>query len=133
MKLLTRDTDYAVRALCCIAEQKEKVVSVEHIIRCLQLPRPFLRKILQVLQKKKLLVSYKGKGGGFSLARPADKIYLIDIMRIFQGPVTINECTFKKKGCPEIKICLLRKKLDEIEKPVISQLKAITLASLIRK
>ena len=132
MKLLTRDTDYAMRALCCIAEQKEKVVSVERIIRCLKLPRPFLRKILQILQKKKLLVSYRGKGGGFSLARPAEKIYLIDIMRIFQGPISINECTFKKKGCPEVNTCFLREKLIKIEKQVIQQLDSITLASLLK-
>ena len=133
MKLITRNTDYAVRALCCITEQKEDIVSVDQIVKCLEMPRPFLRKILQILNKEGLLDSHKGKGGGFTLALPPEKISLIDLMKIFQGTIKLNECKFKKSDCPLIKNCLLKKKIDEIEEEVISKLKAITMASIIKK
>ena len=131
MKLITRNTDYAVRALCCIAEQKQEVISADQLVKSLEMPRPFLRKILQTLNKEGLLNSSKGKGGGFSLAVSPGKITLIDVMKIFQGSLKLNECTFKKKVCPNIKDCLLKKKIDEIEKEVILRLKAITLESLL--
>ena len=131
MKLITRNTDYAVRALCCIAKQKEELVSVNEVVKCLGVPKPFLRKILQVLHKEGLLNSYKGKGGGFSLALPTEKISLIKLMNIFQAPIKLNECKFKKRDCPEIKDCPLKKKIDEIEEDVLSKLDAITLASII--
>ena len=131
MKLITRDTDYAVRALCCIAEQKQEIISADQLVKSLEMPRPFLRKILQTLNKKRLLNSSKGKGGGFALAVSPEKITLIDVIKIFQGPLKLNECTFKKKVCPNVKDCLLKKKIDEIEKEVMERLKAITLESLL--
>ncbi len=133
MKLITRDTDYAVRALCFIAQSKKNKVSVGKLVRALKIPGAFLRKILQILNKKKLLRSYKGQGGGFALAKPQDKIVLTDLMKIFQGPLKLNKCIFKKQVCPNIKTCKLKKKIDKIEKYVISELKGITLAYLLEK
>ncbi|HZK10898.1 MAG TPA: Rrf2 family transcriptional regulator [Atribacterota bacterium] len=132
MKLITRNTDYAARALCCIAEQKEEIVTVNQMVKCLEMPRPFLRKILQILNKEGLLNSCKGKGGGFALALLPEKIFLIDLMKIFQGPVRLNECKFKKSDCSHINDCLLKKKIDEIEKEVIAKLKAITISSILK-
>ncbi|MCK4532915.1 Rrf2 family transcriptional regulator [bacterium] len=131
MKLITRDTDYAVRALCFISGSKKNRVSVGELVGVLKIPRPFLRKILQILNKKKLLKSYKGQGGGFALVKSHDKILLTDLMKIFQGPLKLNECVFKKQVCPNIKTCKLKKKIDKIEKYVISELKGITLAHLL--
>jgi Rrf2 family protein len=133
VKLITRNTDYAVRALCCIAEQKQEVISADQLVKSLEMPRPFLRKILQTLNKEGLLNSSKGKGGGFALAVSPGKITLTDVMKIFQGPIRLNECKFKKSDCPYINDCLLKKKIDKIEKEVIARLKAITIASIIKK
>ena len=133
MKLITRNTDYAIRALCCIAEQKQEVISADQLVKSLDMPRPFLRKILQILNKEGLLNSTKGKGGGFALAVSPGEITITDVMKIFQGPIRLNECKFKKSDCPYISDCLLRKKIVEIEKEVIAKLKAITIASIIKK
>jgi len=130
MKLITRDTDYALRALCFIAKRKDKIVPVPELVAELKIPRPFLRKILQVLNKKRILKSYKGQGGGFLLAVPANRIFLVDLIGIFQGPFRLNECFLKKMACPDTKTCALRKKIDNIERGVITGLKSITLASL---
>jgi Rrf2 family protein len=133
VKLITRNTDYAVRALCCIIQQKKDIVSAEQIVKHLKIPRPFLRKILQILNKEGLLISYKGKDGGFALTLPPEKISLMEVMKIFQTPIKLNECKFKKSDCPEIENCSLKKKIDEIEKEVFIKLKAITISSLIKK
>ena len=133
MKLITRNTDYAVRALCCIAEQKQGVISADQLVKSLKMPRPFLRKILQTLNKEGLLNSSKGKGGGFTLTISPEKITLTDVMKIFQGPLKLNECKFRKNDCPYISDCFLKKKIDEIEKEVIAKLKAITITSIIKK
>jgi len=132
MKLITRDTDYAIRALCYIAKRKKKITSVTDLVKTLRIPRPFLRKILQRLNKEGLLTSYKGMGGGFALARPAAKILVTDLMKIFQGPIKLNEHIFKKGICPHIRTCALKKRLNIIEKSVITKLEAITVASLIK-
>ena len=130
MKLITRDTDYAIRALCCIVKKKKKIISVKELTGALRIPKPFLRKILQRLNKWKVLKSYKGKGGGFMLSRAPNRIFVIDLIKIFQGPVKLNEHVFKKGICPCIKTCMLKRKLDTIEESVITKLKTITIASL---
>lgn len=133
MKLVTRDTDYALRALCFIATSHGKRVTVSDLVKTLKIPRPFLRKILQVLHKKGILYSYKGLGGGFILKQPANKIYLLALINIFQGPFKLNECLFKGKICPNIKKCVLRGKMDRIEKYALRELKEVTIGYLIRQ
>ena len=130
MKLITRNTDYALRALCYISKRKD-VVAVDEIVNKLGVPRPFMRKILQQLNKEGILESYKGQGGGFRLKLPPKKIYMLEIMRIFQGNVGLNGCFLKKDICPNQGRCVLRKKIHAIEASVFKQLKAINIASLI--
>lgn len=132
MKLITRDTDYALRALCFMGRDNKKIISVVNLVKALKIPRPFLRKIMQVLNKNKVLKSYKGKGGGFLLAKPAQKIFLLDLMEVFQGRLCLNECFFKKMKCPNIKICPLKRKISRIERYVIRELRPVSLASLLR-
>ncbi len=130
MKLITRNTDYALRAICYIAKQK-KVVTVTELVKILGVPRPFMRKILQRLGQKGILESYKGQSGGFKFKIPAHKVFIMQIMDVFQGPVSLNECFLKKNICPNQGKCILRKKIKIIEDNVLAQLKKINIASLI--
>jgi Rrf2 family nitric oxide-sensitive transcriptional repressor len=132
MKLLTRNTDYGIRALSFIAKEKGRVVPVPELVKALKIPRPFLRKILQALTKRGLVKSCKGIGGGFLLAMPADKLHIIDVARTFQGNLNLNECFLKKELCPNRKTCPLKRKIDKIKKSVVSELGSITIAELLK-
>lgn len=131
MKLITRNTDYAMRALCYIAKQEKDSVSVTEMVRRLGIPRPFLRKILQTLSNEGLLKSLRGQGGGFSLVISPKKILLTDLIRIFQSSIQLNECVFKKKLCPNRGTCMLKKEIDGIEQDVLGRLSRISIASLL--
>jgi Rrf2 family protein len=91
-----------------------------------------MRKILQRLSKEKILESYKGQGGGFKLKVTPGKIYIIEIMRIFQGRVSFNGCFLKKDICPNRGKCILRKKIQVIENNALKQLKQINITSLVK-
>ena len=132
-KFITRDTDYAVRALIFLTWRKKEIVSVTELVKNLRIPRPFLRKILQVLNKNGLLKSYKGQGGGFTLALRPEKIFLIDLIEIFQGSLRLSECLLGRMICPDRNVCVLKKKIDAIERYVISELKSITITSLLEE
>ncbi|MDD4900456.1 MAG: Rrf2 family transcriptional regulator [Candidatus Omnitrophica bacterium] len=133
MKLITRDTDYAMRALIFLAQQKNRVISVSELVRELKTPRPFSRKILQQLNKAKILRSFKGNHGGFILAKKPKEIFLVDLIRVFQGPLELNECIFKKKICPNRNCCVLRNRISRIENKVLAELGAITVGSLLKE
>ncbi len=132
MKLINRDTDNAVKALLYLAKNSSRKISVIDLSDELSVSHPFLRKILQIINKEGILQSFKGKGGGFRLNRPPDKISLIEIIRIFQGPVKLNECVFKEKICPDIKTCPLRKRIKLLERSFLKELESITLAGLLK-
>jgi len=133
VKLITRDTDYAIRALCFIAQHKGEIVSASKLVKESKIPRPFLRKILQTLNKKKILDSLQGKGGGFRLRKNPRQILLIDLMQIFQGRFRLNECLLKKSPCPNINNCPLRRRIDKVETYVVKELSSISLFSLLRR
>lgn len=131
MKLISRNTDYAVRAVCYMAQHKDDLVPAAELVRELKIPGPFLRKILQILNRKGILESHKGVGGGFRLARKEADIYLLELVEAFQGPFKLNECFFKKEICPNKRSCRLKKKIDSIESNVYSELKNITIRSIL--
>ena len=133
MKIITRDTDYAIRALACVASSNSKMVTVKELSEELDIPGPFLRKIFQALNREGIMRSFKGKSGGFSLSESPEKITIFRLIEIFQGPFCLNEHLFKGKVCPLIKVCFLKKKLDEIEKSVVKELKAITIGQIVSK
>lgn len=133
MKLINRDTDYAVKALLYIAKKNPERISVSELVNTLDIPKPFLRKTLQTLNRECVLKSSKGKGGGFVLAVPPKKILLTRLIEIFQNPVKLTECIFREKICSDIGTCPLKKRIDSIEQTVISELESITIESLLKE
>ena len=130
MKIINRDTDYVIRALVYMAKRPGTIVCVDELVEKLKIPKAFLRRLLQTLSQKKVLNSLKGRGGGFTLNRPANKIALIELVKIVQGDVATVECVLKKHICPDYKRCLLRRELVRIQYQIVRSLNRITIASL---
>ncbi len=130
MSLINKNTDYAVRALSFMAEKKGTIISASELSKKLEISWSLLRRILQELSKEGFVRSIKGKGGGFALEVPANEIYLLELIKKFQGHIQFNNCTINERNCSNLKGCELRKKVSEIENRVISELRPITIASL---
>ena len=116
-----------------MASKPGRAVTVTELTDDLKIPRPFLRKILQRLNKVGMFKSAKGKAGGFRLAKSPYKITLADFIEALQGPFSINECVFKKKVCPDTKRCSLKRRIDEIEDYVEAQLRLVSIGSILNK
>ncbi len=91
MKLTSR-SEYALLALVFLARhQSEVFVSVETIASAQGIPPKFLEQILLTLKRAKHLRSCKGQRGGYLLAKPAGKITLAEIVRLFDGAIAPTE------------------------------------------
>ncbi|MBF0122966.1 MAG: Rrf2 family transcriptional regulator [Candidatus Omnitrophica bacterium] len=132
MNLLARSTDYAVRAILFMAQDPDQVTSTAELESELGLPRPFMRKTLQTLQKSGYLDSVKGNKGGFTLNRLPSAIRVFDLMTIFQGHISLGECLFKKELCSCVKSCPLRKEVKKMELGLLERLKKLTIADLMK-
>ena len=68
----------------------------------------YLERILNLLRKNDLVLSVKGKSGGYALALPAGKISLLDIILALDGPVSPMKCIgsicHKEENCPLKKV-----------------------------
>jgi Rrf2 family protein len=133
MKVLTKSTDYAVRALIVLAKNKDKYVSARTISKEQEIPYQFLRRVLQVLIKNKMVISKEGIGGGFKIKKDPGKIKVSDIIISFQGKIELSECMFRKEVCCNRSTCVLRKEIKEIEKVVKERFDKVTIQKLIKK
>jgi len=85
---LSHATSYALHALVHIASQKlDQPVASHTIAEAKGLPERFLLKVLKPLSAARILVSLKGPNGGYRLARPADRITLLDVIEAVEGPL----------------------------------------------
>jgi Rrf2 family transcriptional regulator, cysteine metabolism repressor len=91
MKLTSR-SEYALLALMYLARHvADGYVSVQTIAVNQHIPAKFLEQILLILKRAKYLRSARGKGGGYTLAKPAEKIHLAEIIRLFDGALAPTE------------------------------------------
>jgi Rrf2 family transcriptional regulator, iron-sulfur cluster assembly transcription factor len=99
--MLSNTCKYAIRAVIYLALNEEgvKKIGIKRISEDLNIPNPFLGKILQILAKNKILSSTKGPNGGFSLGKPAKDISLMDIVDIIDGDENFNACVIGLQSC----------------------------------
>lgn len=97
--IFSKKCEYGMQAILYLAAQeKGTLVSAEDISKVLKIPREFISKILQSLRESGLISSSKGKSGGFTLAKPASRIKLIDVVAAIDGLDMFDSCVL---GFPE--------------------------------
>jgi Rrf2 family protein len=133
MKLITKNTDYCIRALLCLAREKGRFISSSTISVKEGIPLQFLRRILVRLVKAGLIVSKEGVDGGIKLNVPVDSICLDKIITIFGGKIQLADCLFRKKLCPKRSSCILRYEISKIEERLTREFKNLSIASLLRQ
>ena len=131
MKVLTKNTDYAIRALLSLAGAKGAFLSARAISLEQDIPYQFLRRLLQEMIRHGLVSSKEGAAGCFRLARDPDTIGVTELIGIFQGPVRVSECMFRKQICANRARCVLRHEIMRIEKVVQQEFEKVTIGKLL--
>lgn len=122
MRIIKKETDYALRALFFIKEKGGKI-PVSEIYSQIKAPKPFLRKIFRMMASFGILISQKGKKGGFELKKPFEEITLADINDIFDERTPTGGCPFKSKICANHRTCVLKGKISAIEEETHKRLR----------
>jgi len=99
--MLSNTCKYGIRAVIYLAVNQGdgSMIGIKKIAKDLDLPSPFLGKILQDLVKKKLLNSTKGPNGGFSLAKKPEDVSLYDVVSAIDGTDVFETCLIGLKVC----------------------------------
>ena len=132
--MLSQKARYALRALVELARaQGVQLTSGELAIRA-DAPRKFLEAILLELSRSQIVVSRRGKFGGYVLARPAGEITFAEVIRIIDGPLALAPCVSPRLGfrkcadCPDLATCTLRDALMRARDATADVLEGYTLA-----
>ena len=136
--MLTNKAKYALRAMIDLAaegglEDWDRPAFIGDIARRQDIPRRFLENILLELRKEGLVVSHRGKHGGYALARTPVKISCADVIRVIDGPLAFTPCTSKTayercEDCPDEASCAIRKPLKAARAACAQILEQATLA-----
>ncbi len=133
--MLSKKTQYAFKALMYLAQKNsDEPVLIAEISQRRNIPLKFLESILLELKKDGILVSKKGKGGGYYLAKQAEKIYLADVMRLIEGPIALLPCVSLHfyKSCKECDegCCGLRQIMTDVRDATLAILEKKTVADI---
>ncbi len=128
---VTRQADYALRAateVACLPEGER--IATATVASRQSIPLPFLAKIVSQLVVQGILETVRGASGGVSLARPADKITMRDVIEAIDGPISLNRCTRDPSVCGEVESCPFCEIFVEAQMALASRLESTSLADL---
>ncbi|MCB9223137.1 MAG: Rrf2 family transcriptional regulator [Crocinitomicaceae bacterium] len=104
----SKSCEYALKATMYLAKQGDnKRVGIKVIARDLNLPADYLNKVLQILVKHKLVLSSKGRYGGFYLTKNELNKSLLKIVKAIDGKDIFNRCGMGIENCSGEKPCPL--------------------------
>src|SRR5205807_10364465 len=95
-----------------------------------RLPLPTVSKLLKLLLQSGLLVSHRGTKGGYTLARGAQEISLVEIIVALEGPVALTECSTHAGLCDLEACCSIKRNQQVISQAVVGVLERLTLSDL---
>ena len=131
MKLSTR-ARYASRAVVQVAlNNGEKPVLIRDIALKQGISQRYLEQLIASLVAGGILRTRRGTGGGVSLARPADRIKLSEVISVVEGSLAPVECVNKAEICERSAVCVTRDLWCELKKAMDAVLESKTVQDLV--
>lgn len=127
--MFSQTAEYALRATVYLASQQGMPRTTQEIAKATQVKIAYLSKVMQSLGRQGLVQSQRGLHGGFTLARPADELTILDIIAAVDPISRIKSCPLGLKD--HINLCPLHRRLDLAMKLVEDALRESTLAELL--
>ena len=135
MKISTKG-EYGIRAMLYIGMKSEQGPVTSHEIAQHQgIPEPYLRQILALLSKDRLIQSNRGPQGGHVLGRPASQITLRHILVTLEGQTTAIDQILALPCTIDVgtEFCAIREVFLEVKKAIERILSQTTLENLVKR
>ena len=139
LNMLSKKTKYAIKALVVLGKNADKPpMQISKIAEEEKIPKKFLEQILLDLRNAGFLYSKKGAGGGYSLNKDPKDIYLVQIMRITDGPIAMVPCAslnfyHKCDECHQETTCGIRDVFVEVRDATVKILSETSIADVISR
>jgi len=128
---LTNYTNYALRALQLAAVYEPALVKIDDVVAIHGLAKTHVSKVVHELGRAGLLVTQRGRGGGFRLAVSAETIVIGDVVRLTEGSLNVVECFDPETNtCPLVGVCKLSRAIQGATAAFMEVLDDLTLADI---
>lgn len=128
---LTRASDYAIRGVVYMSMQEPgSIVVIPEVAREMDVPVGFLARIFQSLSRAGIVISHRGKKGGYSMARKPEEITLCDVVEAVEGDIRLNICLDGYEACKRMSFCPVRRELVKVQEDLIASLGRTNFAEL---
>ena len=137
--MLTKKAKYALKAALHLARQRSgEAVLIADIAAAEKIPKKFLESILLTMKNRGILVSRKGRGGGYALARPAAQVTFGEIVRVMDGPLAPVPCVsatayHRCEECASEQACEIRGVMQRVRDASSAVLDATSLTDVLKK
>jgi Rrf2 family protein len=134
--MLSNKAKYGLKALIYLAENLDRPIQCAEIAETQNIPKKFLDAILLSLRNQGVLVSRKGRSGGYLLARPPEKIFMSQVIRILDGPLAPVPCVSitaysRCNDCESEERCRIRPMMLELRNAMLAVLDRKSLAHVL--
>ena len=135
MLKLAKLTDYGIVLMGYMAKGGGESRAARELATISGLPLPTVSKVLKSLSRGGLLVSHRGKKGGYTLAMDPKDISIAEMIRVMEGPVQLTECssTLEPTLCEMEAHCPVRTNWQAINDVVFEALTSFSLAQMLEK
>ena len=133
---ITKSARYALYAAAEMALAGEAPTTVGAVAQRYRIPEGALAKAFQQLVRAGLADGTRGIGGGYRLARPASKITVLDVLRVFEPRRAASTCLLHDRPgqtCPAADGCGVKWIFAEVDQLVESTYESVTLQTLVRR
>ena len=128
--MLSKTAEYALRTVACLAGETGVAASADLLCEHTKVPRRYLHKVLQDLVRAELVRSRSGPGGGYSLARMADEITILDVVNAVAPLERIRHCPLGLLS--HTSLCPLHRELDKAYAATEEAFSSVTIGQLLR-
>ncbi|MGE0801530.1 MAG: SUF system Fe-S cluster assembly regulator [Lautropia sp.] len=133
MLRVSRFTDYGTLVMSHMAAAPDQVFSAADLAGRMGLSVAAVSKILKGLARRELVVSLRGRRGGYALGRPPERITLADIVdALEERPFGLTECSARTGLCEIEETCRIRANWRRVSQAVRRALEAVSLADMLR-
>ena len=128
--MFSQTVEYALRAVCHLAQQSPKGQTTEQIANATLVPPAYLSKVLQAMRRAGVVKSQRGVNGGMSLVNPPESITILDVVTAVDPIKRIQYCPLKL-AAHGTELCPLHKRLDNALEMVEKAFANTTLAEVL--
>ncbi|MDP1677398.1 MAG: Rrf2 family transcriptional regulator [Bacteroidota bacterium] len=133
MLKLSKKVEYGLIAIRHIASLNNQISTVKEISEKYSIPVDVLAKVMQKLTKGKLITSYQGSMGGYTLARRPDEISVMNVISVIEGTqVGIAQCfTEDESNCSIHMNCTIKNPLGKIQHSLENVFNAMKVSEIV--